>query len=115
MYNVLILEASLEGKPFFSRSVETLASAAGEEMFPEIFEITSCNQLKEYEELNDFIIAITSSMMESIDPFDLLVITAASENNVLRWSLQIQVNGTELSVNTIDWKDGQHVYRHDGV
>ncbi len=113
MRNILILEASQTGSPFFSKSIESLETADGEEMFPEIFEITTCSQLKEYEDLNDFIIEITSSMMDSLDPFDLLVITAASEENILRWSIQISIDGTELSVKTIDWKDGQHVYRRE--
>ncbi len=112
MRNRLILEASLEGKPFFSKSIETLGSESGEEMFPEIFEITSCSQLTEYEDLNDFVLAITGFMMETIDPFDMLLITAKSQEEILRWSLEISLKGTEISLRTIDWKNGQCLYRH---
>ncbi len=109
-----MIEASMEEKPFFSKSIDTLSTADGEEMFPEIFEITTCSQLQEYEELGDFAIAITSFMIDSIDPFDLLVITAASEENILRWSLEIRLEGDQISLRTIDWKNGQCLYRHDG-
>ena len=112
MRNILMIEASMEEKPFFSKSIDTLASADGEEMFPEIFEITTCSQLREYEELNDFAIAITGFMIDSIDPFDLLLITAANEENILRWSLEIKLDGDQISLRTIDWKNGQCVYRH---
>ena len=113
MKNILLIEASKDGEPFFSKSIETLATEDGEEMFPEIFEMTACSQLREYEELNDFVIAITGFMMDSIDPFDLLVITASSEENVLRWSLEIKLDGSEISLRTIDWKNGQCVYKHE--
>lgn len=115
MRNVLIIEASLNEKPFFSKSIETLGyDENGQEMFSEIFEITTCNQLREYEELNDFAIAITSFMMEAIDPFDLLVVTAASDENILRWSLEIKIEGDQINLRTIDWKNGQCLYRHEG-
>lgn len=113
MRNKLLIEASLEGNPFFRKTIKTLGTQDGEEMFPEIFEITTCSQLEEYEELNDFILAITGFMLDSIDPFDLLLITASSEENILRWSLEIHLNGDEISLRTIDWKNGQCVYRHD--
>lgn len=112
MRNILMIEASLEGNPFFSKSIDSLSTADGEEMFPEIFEITTASQLEEYEELGDFAIAMTSFMLDSIDPFDLLVITAANSDNILRWSLEIQLNGDEIGLRTIDWKNGQCVYRH---
>ena len=111
MRNTLTLEASNDGKPFFSRSIHTLSTNDGEEMFPEIFEITACSQLQEYEQLNDFVIAITGFMLESIDPFDLLLITASNDENILRWSLEIKLDGTEISLRTIDWKNGQCLYR----
>ena len=111
MRNTLTLEASMDGQPFFSKSIQTLSTNDGEEMFPEIFEITTCSQLREYEELNDFVIAITGFMMESIEPFDLLVITASNDENILRWSLEISLNGTEISLRTIDWMNGQCIYR----
>lgn len=113
MRNQLLIEASLEGNPFFQKTIKTLGTRDGDEMFPEIFEITTCSQLEEYEELNDFILAITGFMLDSIDPFDLLLITASSEDNILRWSLEIQLKGNEISLRTIDWKNGQCVYRHD--
>ncbi len=113
MRNQLLIEASLEGNPFFRKTIKTLGTQDGEEMFPDIFEITTCSQLEEYEELNDFILSITGFMMDSIDPFDLLLITASSEENILRWSLEIHLQGDEISMRTIDWKNGQCVYRHD--
>lgn len=113
MNNILLLEASMSGQPFFSKSIDNLETEDGEQLFPEIFELTACSQLKEYENLNDFVIAITSYMLESIDPFDLLVVTAASEENILRWSLEIKLEGTEITVRTIDWKNGQTVYKHE--
>ena len=113
MRNQLILEASLDGNPFFKKSIRSLGTQDGEEMFPEIFEITTCSQLREYEDLNDFTLAITGYMLDSLDPFDLLLITAASEENILRWSLEIRLNGNEISLRTIDWKNGQCVYRHE--
>ena len=113
MRNQLLIEASLDGNPFFRKTIKTLGTQDGEEMFPDIFEITTCSQLEEYEELNDFILSITGFMLDSIDPFDLLLITASSEENILRWSLEIHLNGDEISLRTIDWKNGQCVYRHD--
>ena len=113
MRNQLLIEASLNGNPFFRKTVKTLGTQDGEEMFPDIFEITTCSQLEEYEDLNDFILSITGFMLDSIDPFDLLLITASSEENILRWSLEIHLNGDEISLRTIDWKNGQCVYRHD--
>ncbi len=113
MRNQLLIEASLKGNPFFQKTIKTLGTQDGEEMFPDIFEITTCSQLEEYEELNDFILSITGFMLDSIDPFDLLLITASSEENILRWSLEIHLNGNEISLRTIDWKNGQCVYRHE--
>ena len=113
MRNQLLIEASMEGNPFFWKTIKTLGTQDGEEMFPDIFEITTCSQLEEYEELNDFILAITGFMLDSIDPFDLLLITASNEENILRWSLEIHLKGNEISLRTIDWKNGQCVYRHD--
>ncbi|MDO4976516.1 MAG: hypothetical protein Q4E53_04555 [Eubacteriales bacterium] len=114
MRNILMIEASLKENPFFSKSIETLGcDENGEEMFGEVFEITTCSQLREYEELNDFAIAITSFMMDAIDPFDLLVVTAASDENILRWSLEIKLEGDQISLRTIDWKNGQCVYKHE--
>ena len=113
MRNQLLIEASLNGNPFFRKTIKTLGTQDGEEMFPDIFEITTCSQLEEYEDLNDFILSITGFMLDSIDPFDLLLITASSEENILRWSLEIHLNGDEISLRTIDWKNGQCVYRHD--
>ena len=113
MRNQLLIEASLEGNPFFQKTIKTLGTQDGEEMFPDIFEITTCSQLEEYQELNDFILSVTGFMLDSIDPFDLLLITASSEENILRWSLEIHLNGDEISLRTIDWKNGQCVYRHD--
>ena len=113
MKNQLLIEASMEGKPFFRKAIKTLGSQDGEEMFPDIFEITTCSQLEEYEDLNDFVLSITRFMLDSIDPFDLLLITASSEENILRWSLEIQLREDEISLRTIDWKNGQCVYRHD--
>lgn len=113
MNNILLLEASMSGQPFFSKSIDNFETEEGEALFPEVFEMTACSQLKEYEELNDFVIAITSYMLSSIDPFDLLVVTAASEDNILRWSLEIKLDGNEISLRTIDWKNGQTVFRHD--
>ena len=112
MRNILMIEASKGEEPFFSKSIDTLAADDGQEMFPEIFEITTCSQLQEYEELADFAIAMTNFMLDTIDPFDMLVITAASEeSNILRWSLQIHLQGDQISLQTIDWKNGQCVYR----
>ena len=113
MRNQLLIEASLNGNPFFRKTIKTLGTQDGEEMFPDIFEITTCSQLEEYEDLNDFILSITGFMLDSIDPFDLLLITASSKENILRWSLEIHLNGDEISLRTIDWKNGQCVYRHD--
>ena len=113
MRNQLLIEASLNGNPFFRKTIKTLGTQDGEEMFPDIFEITTCSQLEEYEDLNDFILSITGFMLDSIDPFDLLLITSSSEENILRWSLEIHLNGDEISLRTIDWKNGQCVYRHD--
>ena len=113
MRNQLLIEASLNGNPFFRKTIKTLGTQDGEEMFPDIFEITTCSQLEEYEDLNDFILSITGFMLDSIDPFDMLLITASSEENILRWSLEIHLNGDEISLRTIDWKNGQCVYRHD--
>lgn len=113
MKNILLLEASLEGQPFFSKSIDNFETEDGEQLFPEIFELTACSQLKEYEDLSDFVIAITSYMLETIDPFDLLLVTAANEDNILRWSLEIKLDGSEISLRTIDWKNGQAVYKHE--
>ncbi len=111
MNNILMIEASLKGNPFFSKSISSLGTEDGEEMFPEIFEITTCSQLQEYEDLNDFAVSMTNFMIDSIDPFDLLVITAASEENILRWSLEIKLEDNQIGLRTIDWKNGQCVYR----
>ena len=113
MRNILWIEASRKGQAFFSKSIENLATEDGEEMYPEVFEITTCSQLEEYEDLSDFAIAITTYMIDSIDPFDLLLITASSEENILRWSLQIHLEGEELQLHTIDWKNGQCVYKKE--
>ncbi|MCI6858814.1 MAG: hypothetical protein MR867_05940 [Eubacterium sp.] len=111
--NNLLIEASKEGKPFFSKSIDCLKTVDGEDLFPEVFEIPSCEALHEYEDLNDFVIGITGFMMEMIDPFDLLVVTSSDEENVLLWSIEIKLDGTEISLRTIDWKNSSCVYRKE--
>lgn len=111
--NNLLLEASRNGEPFFSKSIDCLKTGDGQDLFPEVFEMTSCEELRSYEDLNDFVLGITGFMMDSIDPFDLLVVTAANEEQVLLWSIEIKVNGRELSLRTIDWKNENCVFKHD--
>ena len=111
--NNLLLEASKDGNPFFSKSIDNLKTAEGHPLFPEVFEIPSCEALQNYEELNDFVIGITSFMLETIDPFDLLVVSASDEENVLLWSIEIKLNGTEISLRTIDWKNDSCIFKHE--
>ena len=111
--NNLLLEASKDGNPFFSKSIDHLKTADGEPLFPEVFELPSWESLREYEDLNDFVIGITGFMLDTIDPFDLLVVSASNEENVLLWSIEIKLNGNEISLRTIDWKNDSCVFKHD--
>ena len=52
-------------------------------------------------------------MLDTIDPFDLLVVSASNEENVLLWSIEIKLNGNEISLRTIDWKNDSCVFKHD--
>lgn len=111
--NNLLLEASRDGHPFFSKSIDHLKTAEGEPLFPEVFEIPTCEALREYEALNNFVIGITGFMLDTIEPFDLLVISASNEDKVLLWSIEITLNENEISLRTIDWINDSCIFRHE--
>ena len=111
--NNLLLEASKDGQPFFSKSIDSLKTADGESLFPEVFQIDSCEMLQSYEDLNDFVLGITGFMLDSIEPFDLLVVTSSNQDKVLLWSIEIKLDGNEIYLRTIDWKNEQCIFKHE--
>ena len=52
-------------------------------------------------------------MLDTIDPFDLLIVSASNEENVLLWSIEIKLNGNEISLRTIDWINDSCVFKHE--
>jgi hypothetical protein len=107
--NYIVVEATYGEEKVTSEKIMAVIRH-GINLFPEVFDYNTAFRMQNYKHLGTFAVAMTGISEEELgEGFNNLMVTLISgEDDAFIWSVDINIEGDNLSYGVIDWrKDGE--------